>query len=440
MPRRDVPETRYALSGDVNIAYQVFGEGERDLVYVPGLLTNIELAWDSPDQAAFMTALAAHFRVIVFDKRGQGSSDPLDGSQSLEERMDDLRAVMDAAGSQRAVIFGLSEGSPMSALFAATYPDRVEHLVLLGGYAVGPTLEQGYAGPGLEERLARLRAAWATESIVAHLAPSRANDADFVNDMIRFMRQTASPGAIVRIAEANDRIDVRAILPSIITPTLVVHCRGDRQVTVERGQKFARLIPGAAYLELAADDHLPWACDWTLLVNALCHLTLETTTPTPGRRVATALFTDIEGSTEHLSKVGDAAWRQMLDRHDALVRDLVRHHRGRFVKSTGDGCLAVFDGPTRAIHCARTLVGQLAEIGLSIRAGLHAGEIEPRQDDVTGLAVHIAARVLEQARGGEVLVSRTVMDLTAGSDLAFEAAGTRRLKGVAGDVELYRPV
>ena len=322
------------------------------------------------------------------------------------------------------MIFGLSEGSPMSALFAATYPDRVEHLVLLGGYAVAPTLEEGYAGPSLEERLGRFRAVWATEAIVGHLAPSRANDTDFVDDMIRFMRQTASPGAIVRIVEANDRIDVRAILPSIITPTLVVHCRGDRQVTVDRGQKFAKLIPGAAYLELADDDHLPWACDWTLLVNALCHLTLETTTPTPERRVATALFTDIEGSTEQLAKIGDTAWRQLLDRHDTLVREQVRHYHGRFVKSTGDGCLAVFNGPSRAIQCARSLVEQLSEIGLSIRAGLHAGEIEPRQDDVTGLAVHIAARVLEQASGGEVLVSKTVMDLTAGSDLRFDDAGT----------------
>jgi pimeloyl-ACP methyl ester carboxylesterase len=440
----DIPETHYAQSGDVSIAYQVYGEGPRDIVYVPGIISNIELAWEDEPHVEFMLALAEYFRVIAFDKRGQGMSDPMDGPLSLEERMDDLRAVMDAAKSERAVVMGLSEGGPMSVLFATTYPERVEHLVLYGTYPCSPYMLEPANLPPIAKMLDQVEKAWATEAAILRFAPSMANDPDQVAKAMRFMRQTASPRMIRRLVEANTRIDVRAILKDVQVPTLVIHRRDDQAATADRGRYLADHIPDAVFLELPGQDHLPWIGDYTTMVNAIHHLTTNASTTRqadqPIRKLATALFTDIENSTGLLTEMGDAAWRETLDRHDGLAREVIERHEGRFVKSTGDGCLAVFDGPTRAIRCAHALVGKLGEIGLTIRAGLHAGEIEPRSDDVTGLAVHIAARVMEQADGGDVLVSRTVMDLTAGSDLTFDDAGIHTLKGVPGEFPLYRPL
>lgn len=249
---------------------------------------------------------------------------------------------------------------------------------------------------------------------------------------------------IRRLVEANTKIDVRAILADVQAPTLVVHRRGDQAVPADAGRYLADRIPGATFLEIPGPDHLPWVGDYTTMVSAIHHLTAifpaAEAAAQPNRKLATALFTDIQNSTAQLAEMGDAAWRDVLDKHDGVAREVVERHEGRFVKSTGDGCLAVFDGPTRAVRCAHTMIGELGELGLTIRAGLHAGEIEPRADDVTGLAVHIAARVMEQAQGGEVLVSRTVMDLTAGSDLSFDPAGSHTLKGVPGEFALYRPL
>ncbi len=435
-------ETRYAHSGDISIAYQVFGQGSRDFVFVPGIISNIELSWEEASHAAFLTALGEHFRVIIFDKRGQGMSDPMEGTSSLEERMDDLRAVMDAAGSERAVVMGLSEGGPMSILFATTYPERVAHLVLCGAFACSRHVLDPTAEPTLPQLLENLERNWGREAAVLHYAPSLAEDPEALAWHARFQRLTASPRMMQRLMAANARMDVRAILADVQAPTLIIQRRHDRAVPAERSRYLADHIPGAVLHEIPGQDHLPWVGDFKPIVDVIRHLTgvPEGAPEAPSRKLATALFTDIQNSTGQLSAMGDATWRALLDSHDALARELVADHGGRFVKSTGDGCLAVFDGPSRAIRCSQAMMTALGEIDLVIRAGLHAGEIEPRQDDVTGLAVHTAARILEQAADGEILLSRTVMDLTAGSDLTFEDAGVRQLKGLDGDFPLYRPL
>ncbi len=365
MPRREIPETHFARSGDVSIAYQVFGEGARDFVIVPGIISNIELAWESPDHAGYMHELAKHFRVIAFDKRGQGMSDPLEGSLSLEERMDDLRAVMDAAGSEKAVIMGVSEGGPMSILFATTYPDRVDHLVLCGTYAKGCWAEDYPFVPTLEERQSRVVDNWGRAAFFAVYSPGRLDDDDFIAEQIRYLRQSASPKMIRRLNASNARIDVRSILAEIRAPTLIVQQRHDKVARVENCQYLAAHIPGATYLELPGGDHIPWACDYIELVGTIRHFA-EAAGPSESqnRKLATALFTDIENSTGQLAAMGDVAWRKTLDRHDAVAREVINRHQGRFVKSTGDGCLDVFDGPTRAIRCAKNMIEKLGEIGL----------------------------------------------------------------------------
>jgi class 3 adenylate cyclase len=444
MSRRGIPETRYARSGDANIAYQVFGDGPRDFVFVPPVISNIELAWEDELYAEFMLAFAEHYRVVTFDKRGQGLSDPMEGVLNLEERMDDLRAVMDAAQSGRAVIMGLSDGCPMSVLFATTYPERVEHLVLWGPFACMDFVSAPDKMPPIGDVLDQVEKSWGTEGSILRFAPSLADEPVLLAKTASYFRQCASPKMARRLVEANTRIDVRTILADVQAPTLVVHRREDQVTSIDKGRYIADNIPGATFVELQGSDHLPWVGDFRTMVNAIHVFTAASSTTVadsePDRKLATALFTDIQNSTAQLAEIGDTAWRQLLDKHDSVARGIVDRHQGRFVKSTGDGCLAVFDGPTRAVRCARDLIDQLAGLGLTIRAGLHAGEIEPRADDVTGLAVHIAARVMAQADGGEILVSRTVMDLTAGSDLDFDPAGVHELKGVPGEFPLFRPI
>lgn len=440
-----LPETRYAQSGDLSIAFQVFGHAARDLVYVPGIISHVELAWEDPYLSAFLRRLGEVFRVIVFDKRGQGMSDRTDGVPTLEERIDDLQAVMSAADSERATVFGLSEGGPMSLLFAASYPEKVDRLVLFGAMARFVSAEDYPHRPPLERYIDTFVAAWGKGALATLVAPEDGHPEGYAEFLSRFERMSSSPSAMRKFLTANELIDVRPILPEVRPDTLVIHRRDDSTVTRDNGRYLADRIPGAVYLELPGRSHLPWLGNDDLVLDALTRFA-EVDRPSQvrvdldQRRLATALFTDIVQSTAQLAAMGDRRWGEVLDQHDRLTRGLVDDHRGRIVKTTGDGILALFDGPTRALRCAERLLAELDGIGLAVRAGLHVGEVVERGDDVTGLAVNIAARVMAEAGSGEVLLTRTLMELTGGSGIAFEPLGTRELAGVPGTFDLFRPL
>lgn len=409
----DPPQTRYAKSGDLNIAYQVTGSGPLDLVYVPGFVSNLDLVWENPGWIHFFTRLSAFSRLIMFDKRGTGLSDRVAGIATLEERMDDVRAVMDAAGSERAALFGMSEGGPMSLLFAATYPERATALVIYGSYARHPALNvEGQ----WDERRALINRAWGTgEYMLQFFAPSLANDEETKHRLGRFERQSASPAAAEAILMMNKEIDARDILPTIHLPTLVMHLSDDVATAVEGGRYLGRNIPGAKYVELTG-----YRADFEL-----------------DRVLATVMFTDIVDSTKRAAALGDRMWRATLERHDEIVRQQLMRFRGREVKHTGDGFLATFDGPARAVRCASAIADTMQPLGIAVRGGLHTGEIELKGDDIGGIAVNIAARVAAAAGPNETLVSSTVRDLVAGSGLRFEDRGRHALKGLPEDVQLY---
>jgi class 3 adenylate cyclase/pimeloyl-ACP methyl ester carboxylesterase len=415
----------------VSIAYQTFGSGP-DVVYVAPGAQNIELAWEDPDLRRMFDRFGSFCRFTQFDKRGTGLSDRDVGVAPIDERADDMRAVMDAAGIERAFLFGLSEGGPLSILFTATYPDRVHGLVLLGT-AARLSID---APPELVDQF---YATWGTpESLVVDLwAPSRANDQEFRRRWARYMRHAGSPSANRRLAEMNNGLDVRAVLPVIAVPTLVMHRIDDSIIPVSAGRRLAAGIPGARLVEVPGVDHFPQVGDQDAWLDELEEFVTGTRpTPPPARMLATVLFTDIVDSTRRASDEGDRKWRDLLDAHDATARTLVDDHAGRLVKSTGDGILAVFDSPARALRCARGLVEGAVNLGIEIRAGLHAGEIEIRGDDVGGIAVHTAARVEGLAAPGEILASRTVKDLVAGAGFDFADRGTHRLKGLEDDWQL----
>jgi pimeloyl-ACP methyl ester carboxylesterase len=435
------PQTRYTKSGDVNIAYQVVGEGALDLVYVSGWISNVELAWEEPTYARFLRRLASFSRLITFDKRGTGLSDPvpLHELPTLEERMDDLRAVLDAAGSERAALFGHSEGGNMSVLFAAAHPERAVALVTFGifakrrwsaDYPWAPTAE------ARERMIHELERDWGGEMDVVELAPGA--DEAFRRRLATYLRRSASPGAAVALLRMNTEIDTRAVLPTIRVPTLVLHRSGDRDANVEEGRWIASQIPGARFVELPGEDHLPWVGDQDAVLDEVQEfLTGVRPPPEPDRVLATVLFTDIVGSTERATELGDRRWRELLERHHDLVRRQLDRFQGREVDTAGDGFLATFDGPARGIRCARAIGGAIGELGLDIRAGLHTGECELLGDKVAGVAVHTGARVAAHAAPGEVLVSQTVKDLVAGSGIEFEDRGVHELKGVPGAWRLY---
>jgi pimeloyl-ACP methyl ester carboxylesterase/class 3 adenylate cyclase len=438
------PPTKYARSGDTSIAYQVVGDGPIDLVIVLGFATHLELQWESPPFARFFERIGTFSRLIVFDKRGTGLSDPVTEAPTLEERIDDVRAVMDAAGSERAALFGVSEGGPMSVLFAATHPDRVTALVLHG--AMGRTTEAPdypWASPAeaLRESAAEFIAPYwgqQAEGMVELFAPSFAGDPQAVEFTARIERASASPAMIQQIFEMFLDIDVRAILPTIQVPTLVLHRRGDRVVNRRAGEELASQIPGARYVELPGIDHLPWAGDSDAVLGEIEEfLTGARSVPEPDRVLATVMFTDIVGSTERAAELGDARWRELLAAHQAEVRRELERFRGREVKTLGDGSLATFDGPARAIRCGRAIAEAARSLGLDVRIGLHCGEVELMDEDVGGIAVHIAARVGALAAGGEVLVSGTVKDLVAGSGISFEDRGAKQLKGISDEWRLF---
>ena len=430
-----LPETRYALSGDINIAYQVMGTGPLDIVMVPGFVSHVEFTHELAGYTAFLRRLSTFARVVTFDKRGQGLSDRISGAPSLEQRMDDVRAVMDDIGSQRAVIVGFSEGSAMSVLFAATYPERVVQLILFGGFAFSTFLSNDH-----EERIGRLVKAWGTGEVMKTVIPSQAANQDAVSQFAKLERLSASPGAVRAIALLNAQIDIRPILPTVQVPTLVLHRRLDARVPIELGRELAARIPNAKFIEYPDGDHAFWTGDTEALLGDIEEFVTghrEGSSAELERVLATVLFTDIVDSTRSAAEMGDQSWRRLLDSHDQLAQRMIERHRGILVKNTGDGILATFDGPGRAVRCALAFGTAALQIGLPLRAGLHTGEIEVRGRDIGGIAVHAAARVMAQSRSSEVLVSRVVTDLVAGAGLKFAERGSHEFKGLPGRWDLF---
>jgi pimeloyl-ACP methyl ester carboxylesterase len=435
------PETRYARAGDVSIAYQVVGEGPVDLLFVPGWVSHIEYAWEEASLAPFLARLARFSRLILMDRRGTGLSDPVEELPTLEQRMDDVRAVMDAAGSERAVLLGISESGPMCILFAATHPGRTAGLVLCNSFACGRHSPENpwVATPEQVRTLGTLiESSWGTGVTPRLFAPSRAQDTAFVDAWGRFERRAVSPGGMRKIIAMLVDTDVRHVLPSIRVPTLILHRVEDRAIPVECGRHLAAHIPGASFVELPGQDHFVWVGDSEEILDRVEHfVTGARPGTTPDRVLATVLFTDIVESTRHLARLGDRGWRDLLEQFYAIVRLELERFRGREITTTGDGLLATFDGPGRAIRCATTLRDAVRTLGIAIRAGLHTGECEMVGDDVGGIAVHLGARVLEHAAPGEVLVSHTVKDLVAGAGFRFTDRGARTLKGIPGEWHLF---
>jgi len=435
------PETKYARCGKLHIAYQVVGDGPIDLVFVPGFVSHLEEAWETPAWERFFTRISEFTRLIVFDKPGTGLSDPVPGAQPLDERMDNVRAVMDAAGVERAALFGLSEGGPMSILFAATYPDRVTHLVLTGTtsrFLVDDGYPHGIPDEWLAHMIERIESGWGEGALLSLFAPSIADDPRARQWWGKFQRRAASPGMARALMEMLAEIDVRAVLPTIHVPTLIIHRTDERAVPIGAARYLAEHIAGARLVEQPGADHFPWLGEADAFVDEVeLFLTGERQSREIDRVLATVLFTDIVGSTEHASRLGDRGWRDLLQEHNAVVRSEIARMRGREVGTAGDGFLATFDGPARAIRCACAIQEAVKPLGITVRAGLHTGECEMIGEDVGGIAVHIGARVAGLAEPGEVLVSSTVKDLVAGSGLGFADRGVHALKGVPGEWRLY---
>jgi pimeloyl-ACP methyl ester carboxylesterase len=431
-----VPKTQYAKSGDVRIAYQVVGEGSFDLVFVPGFISNLDVAWDEPYRARIWNRLARFCRLIMFDKRGTGLSDRTGGVSTLEQRMDDVRAVMDAVGSQRAALFGISEGGAMSVLFAATYPERTRALILYGAY--GHFSSWGAPPDRMEAALDRKKKAWGTGESLVLFAPSVASDETFKQSWARFERLGASPSAVVALMRMNSEIDIRPILPSIRVPTLIVHREGDVLVNVEAGRFKAKNIPNAKYVELPGVDHELWTGNTERVLDEVEEfLTGSRSVLEADRALATVMITDIVNSTKLAETIGDRAWHDLLDRHNAVVRREIRRHRGHEVTTLGDGFLATFDGPARSIRCALAINEGIEALGLQVRAGLHTGEIDMANDYLSGIAIHIASRVATIPKPGGILVSNTVRDLVAGSNIRFHDEGYHVLKDLRESVRLF---
>jgi class 3 adenylate cyclase/pimeloyl-ACP methyl ester carboxylesterase len=436
-----MPETRYAKTGDNYVAYQVMGEGPFDLVFVPGFVSHLDLQMEWPLAANFYERLASFCRLIRFDKRGTGLSDRTGPIPTIEERMDDVRAVMDAAGSARAALFGYSEGGPMSIVFAATYPHRTSALILCGAFARVAWAPDNVWGRTDEQQAARLKLIeekWGQGSTIDVHAPSLADDQEQRRFMGRVERSSASPAAAQTLLRMNHAIDVRHVLPTISAPTLVLHRAGE-SINVEHGRYLARHIRGAKYIEFPGIDHLPWVGDSNSIIGEIeAFLTGQRRdiVTESDRVLATVLFTDIVDATKRLVELGDRGWKDLLTQHHSLIRDQLTRHRGREIDTAGDGFLAAFDGPARAVRCGRAIVESIRKLGIHVRAGVHTGECEVIGEKLGGIAVHIGARIGALAAPDEVLVSRTVSDLVAGSGLQFEERGTHSLKGVPGSWQL----
>jgi len=434
--------TRYARSGEVHIAYRVLGEGPLDLVLVSGAFTNLDTLWEISEYRAFCERLAAFSRLIMFDKRGMGLSDRVRAG-TLEERMDDVRAIMDDVGSKSAALMGSSEGGPMSILFAATYPERARALVLCGaevkeektadwpwGEGTRAEFEEWTNVEGVVER-------WGKGLGIDFFVPSRKDDERLREQFGRLQVQSASPQDAVAFMRMAFDIDVRHVVPSVSAPTLILHRVDDQVCHVENARWLARTIEGSRYIELPGGDHIPWFNGTEIVDEVREFLTGIREPAEPERILATVLFTDVVGSTERARELGDRRWKDLLDRHNELVRRDLERFRGREVDTAGDGFFATFDGPARAIRCACAVVEDVRSIGLQVRAGLHTGECELAGEGVRGIAVHTGARVAGAAGPGEVLVSSTVRDLVAGSGITFTDRGAHELKGIPGDWRLY---
>jgi len=435
------PATRYTQSDGVSIAYQVHGEGPIDLIFVSGFVFHVELVWDYPPVARTFRRMASFARLILFDKRGQGLSDRPSRPPTLEESMADVDAVMRAAGSERAVLFGVSEGGPMSAMFAATHPDRVESLVLYGTYARllrAPDYPQGLP-PALLDRLGEmLMEEWGGPVGLQTWAPSAEGDPGFADWWARLLRQGTSPHGAIDLLDLYRELDVRPVLASIDVPTLVLHRRQDRMVRADHGRYLAEHIPGSRYVELPGEDHLLWAGDPDSVLDEVEEFVVGSRRARePERVLATVLFTDIVGSTGRAADVGDRVYGDLLESHHRVIRRQLEVHRGSEIKTLGDGFLALFDGPARAIRCALAIHEAVGELGIELRAGVHTGELYSREGDVSGMAVNIGARVSALAGPGEVLASNTVRELVVGSGLEFADRGSHDLKGVPGPWRLF---
>ncbi len=435
------PETCYARSGDVNIAYQVVGEGPLDLVLVPGWMSNIEVFWEEPLAARFFERLASFSRLILFDKRGTGLSDRVADVPNLETRMDDVRAVLDAVGSSRAALLGYSEGGPMCALFAATYPDRTAALIMIGSYARriwAPDYPCGTPRQEWDAFADSVIRDWGGPVGLDARAPSVANDPRFRDWWARYLRLSGSPATGRSVLMMNAEIDVRHVLPAIRVPTLILHNVNEQTIPVESGRHLAQHIPNAKYVELPGVDHLPFVGNADAILDEIEEFLTGTRRGVePDRVLATVLFTDIVDATRKASEVGDRRWRDLLEAHHGAVREELSRFRGREIDTAGDGFLAAFDGPARAVRAASAIRNDVKRLGLEIRAGLHTGECEIMGAKLSGVAVHIGARIAGLAGAGEVLVSSTVHDLVAGSGLRFEDRGLHTLKGVPGDWRVY---
>jgi class 3 adenylate cyclase len=439
------PETHYAKSGDVSIAYQVVGDGPFDLIWVPGFVSNLDLSWQTPTLAAFNRSLASFCRLIRFDKRGTGMSDRV-GIAPLETRMDDVRAVMDAVGSPRAALLGSSEGGPMSLLFAATYPERTWALILWSSfprYTWAPDYPWGIPEHEAEEEIREYQTSWSSlESmvkVVEGYAPSA--DPETTLALASLMRQSASPGDVEKLARMNREIDVRHVLSAIAVPTLVMNRVDDDPVNAQGSRYLAERIAGARHVAFPGVDHLIATGDTGPVLSEIQRFLTDAweadLTPEPDRVLATVLFSDIVRSSEKVAALGDRAWRELLERHHELVRRQLTRFRGTEVDTAGDGFFASFDGPARAIRCGCAIAESVGELGLQVRVGLHTGECELMEGKVAGIAVHTGARIAANAQPGEVLVSSTVKDLVAGSGLAFQDRGTHELRGIPGEWRVY---
>jgi class 3 adenylate cyclase len=442
----EVPATRYVKNGAAHLAYQVLGDGPLDLVVVPGWVSHLELDWFVPELADFIRRLAQFSRVIRFDKRGTGLSDrvSIDAMPTLEQRMDDVRAVMDAVGSERAALFGISEGGAMSVLFAATLPERTAALILYGSHARSglpgedSLLSRLASDPSLAEEAER---EWADGWALEYFAPCLAADQTARALWGSYLRSAASPAAAFAMIRMALNSDVTDALGAVRVPTLVLHRRGDRATSVAHGRYLADHIADARLVELEGDDHFWHMGDSEAILGEMQEfLTGERPVPYSDRVLATVLFIDIAGSTERAASIGDHAWTKLLSAHNTAVRTALRRYRGREIDTAGDGFFATFDGPARAVRCADTIRVEARSLGITVRAGLHTGEVEMAGDGVRGLAVHIGARVGAAAQPGEILVSRTVGDLVAGSGIKFEDRGIHQLKGVPGGWQLLSVV
>lgn len=434
----DLPATSYAKSGDVHVAYQMFGDGDINLVLVPGWISHLDILWDNHEASAWLRRMGRYARVLLFDKRGTGLSDRSENAPGMDDRMDDIRAVMDHAGIESAAVMGWSEGGTLAALFAASHPDRCSALVLHGAFA----RFQSWLSSEREvlDMLAYVDQKWGSGLSYSSYCPSMEGDARYQAWWARRERSSASPGTVIKLIRLNCQIDASAILPNVAVPTLVVHRTGDRVVDVGGGREMAALIPNAELFEIDGEDHVPWTGNQLHRIADRIEefLTGAKATPLVDRVLATVLFTDIAGSTAMAERLGDAKWQRLLQRHHEIVEAELQRFRGNHVKWLGDGILATFDGPARAAYAALALMESLRPLGLELRAGVHIGEIQVERDDVSGLAVHIAARILGIAEPGECLASRTVRDLAIGSELKFASRGSEALKGISEPVEIFR--